>query len=101
VRERENLWWLVCPYLDLATLPFEKRALDERKVPAGARPSDIHRFLCTCQFPDGAAAFFTISASIVMATSSPTTTPPPSIVAFHFTPKSCRLIFVVALTAAR
>src|SRR5579859_1178202 len=47
------------------------------------------------------AAFWNISASMVMATSSPTTTPPLSMVAFHFTPKSWRLIFVEALMAMR
>src|SRR5882672_612440 len=38
------------------------------------------------------AACFVISRSIVIETVSPTTTPPPSRFAFHFTPKSCRLI---------
>src|SRR5467141_2171771 len=38
---------------------------------------------------------------MMMETSSPTTTPPLSKVAFHFTPKSWRLILVVALAAVR
>src|SRR5258708_6870011 len=37
---------------------------------------------------------------MVMETSSPTTTPPLSILAFHFTPKSWRLVFLVGLNAA-
>src|SRR5215813_7151248 len=47
------------------------------------------------------AACLTISRSIMIVTVSPTTTPPPSMFAFHFTPKSWRFTFVVALAAAR
>src|SRR6266850_6577240 len=46
-------------------------------------------------------SFLTSSTSMTMETSSATTTPPLSRVAFHFTPKSWRLILVVALAAVR
>src|ERR1700688_4795688 len=58
-------------------------------------------YVPACCEPDYLAAFRVISASMVMVTSSPTTTPPLSMVAFHFTPKSWRLILVVALMAMR
>src|SRR6266850_234942 len=46
-------------------------------------------------------SFLTSSTSMMMDTSSPTTTPPLSRVAFHFTPKSWRLILVLAVAALR
>src|SRR5258705_10101950 len=78
-----------------------RRALDERNASSGASaPPEPSPASGGDQFPGFVAGFCTISTSIVIATSSPTTNPPPSIVAFHFTPKSCRLIFVVAFAAA-
>src|ERR1700730_9853843 len=75
------------------------RALDEPTARDGAfqtvAASDAN------QFPAFAGPGCTNSTSIVIATSSPTTNPPLSILAFHFTPKSCRLILVVAFAAAR
>src|SRR6266436_5625084 len=49
----------------------------------------------------GYLSFLTSSTSMMMETSSPTTPPPLSRVAFHFTPKSWRLILVVAVAALR
>src|SRR6266568_3658495 len=57
--------------------------------------------IACCQLPDFPGACLIISASMVILTSSPTTTPPLSRVAFHFTPKSWRLILEEALTATR
>src|SRR6266852_9194390 len=75
-------------------------ALDEQNARDGAlTPPPTGRR--ANQFPDFAAPFCTTSTSIVIATSSPTALPPLSILAFHFTPKSCRLILVVAFAAAR
>src|ERR1700674_6144002 len=76
--------------------------LDEQMSAGGTFPPPAPSHSPVFQSSDFAASFFfTISMSMVMVTSYPTTTPPLSIVAFHFTPKSCRLIFVVAVAAAR
>ena len=53
------------------------------------RPSGVH------------PGFRYISTSMVISTSSPTTTPPVSSAAFHTSPKSFRLIFVLAWPPTR
>src|SRR6266436_1809168 len=74
-----------------------RRALDESNAEGGAVL--IVGASGGYQSPDFGAPFCSISTSIVIVTSSPTTHPPLSILAFHFTPKSCRLILVVAFAA--
>src|SRR5262249_18360706 len=66
--------------------------VDQRRLTAETGPGGRDR-----HFAAVGASCLCSSASTVMVTSSPTITPPASMVRFQFSPKSLRLILVVAV----